>query len=140
MGSTTMSVAEREAFLADVHVAVLVVERDAGEPPLVTPVWYRYSPGGPIEMMSTPVTEKIRRLKAAKRATVIVQNEQPPFAYVTVDCAVTFGTATPDVKADIAARYVGDEGAKGFLEARPDVDVLVQLTPERWHTSDLGKA
>jgi nitroimidazol reductase NimA-like FMN-containing flavoprotein (pyridoxamine 5'-phosphate oxidase superfamily) len=140
VGQMTMSIEEREAFLADVHVAVLVVERDAGEPPLVTPVWYRYSPGGPIEMMSTPVTEKIRRLKAAVRATVIVQREEPPFAYVTVDCSVAFGTATDEVKTDIAARYVGTEGAQGFLAARPDVTVLVQLTPERWHTTDLAKA
>jgi nucleotide-binding universal stress UspA family protein len=140
VGQTTMSTEEREAFLADVHVAVLVVERDGGAPPLVTPVWYRYSPGGPIEMMSIPVTEKIRRLQAAERATVIVQREEPPFAYVTVDCTVTFGTATPDVITDIASRYIGDEGAKGFLETRPDVDVLVALTPERWHTSDLSKA
>jgi nucleotide-binding universal stress UspA family protein len=118
----------------------LVVERDDGAPPLVTPVWYRYSPGGPIEIITESYTEKARRLQATERATLIVQREEPPFAYVTVDCSVTFGTPTKEIITEIAARYVGDEGAQGFLEARPDVDVLVQLTPERWHTSDLAKA
>jgi nucleotide-binding universal stress UspA family protein len=135
-----MSTEEREAFLADLHVAVLVVERDGGASPLVTPVWYRYSPGGPIEIITETYTEKARRLKAAERATLIVQREEPPFAYVTVDCSVTFGTPTDDLVLEIASRYIGDEGARDFLAHGPKTDVVVQLTPERWHTSDLSKA
>jgi hypothetical protein len=38
MSALQMSTTEREAFLADLHVGVLEVERADG-PPLVTPVW-----------------------------------------------------------------------------------------------------
>ncbi len=39
-----MTCAEREDFLAGVHIGVLGVERPGG-PPLLTPVWYRVSDG-----------------------------------------------------------------------------------------------
>ena len=45
MADFRMSKDEREAFLADVHVGVLIVER-ADSAPLASPVWYRYRPGG----------------------------------------------------------------------------------------------
>jgi nitroimidazol reductase NimA-like FMN-containing flavoprotein (pyridoxamine 5'-phosphate oxidase superfamily) len=35
-----MDHAEREAFLAEVHVGVLTVVAGAGRRPLATPVWY----------------------------------------------------------------------------------------------------
>ena len=45
MTALSMSQAEREEFLADVHVGVLAVESADG-PPTVTPVWYLYDAGG----------------------------------------------------------------------------------------------
>ena len=44
--SVSMSRAEREAFLAEVHVGVLAVAAGPGRGPLVTPVWYSSQPGG----------------------------------------------------------------------------------------------
>ena len=49
MSALQMSTTERESFLADLHVGVLAVERADGAP-LVTPVWYRYEPGGVLEL------------------------------------------------------------------------------------------
>ena len=43
----TMTKEEREAFLADVHVAVVSVVED-GHGPLVVPIWYSYEPGGEV--------------------------------------------------------------------------------------------
>ena len=42
--SLAMSEHERQAFLADVHVGVISIERDDG-PPLTVPIWYGYEPG-----------------------------------------------------------------------------------------------
>jgi len=39
----SMSRSEREAFLADVHVCVLAIER-TGQAPLAVPIWYDYDP------------------------------------------------------------------------------------------------
>ena len=40
----TMTVAEREAFLADVHVGVLAVD-EPGRGPHALPIWYLYEDG-----------------------------------------------------------------------------------------------
>lgn len=136
MGELQMSTAEREAFLADRHVGVLAVERADG-PPLVTPVWYRYEPGGDIELSTDASSLKGRLLGAAGRATLCAQREEPPYAYVTVDGPVTFGEASDDVRLDIAVRYLGAEMGHGYVTANPGGDnTLVRLTPQRWHTVD----
>jgi hypothetical protein len=38
-----MTRAEREAYLADLHVGVISIER-AGSAPLTVPIWYDYDP------------------------------------------------------------------------------------------------
>ena len=57
-----MSKQERDDFLAALHVGVLAVERPDG-PPLVTPVWYRYTAGGAVEFNISTSSEKARQLK-----------------------------------------------------------------------------
>ena len=48
MSQLSMSRQEREAFLAALHVGLLAVDRPDG-PPLVVPIWYRYTAGGVVE-------------------------------------------------------------------------------------------
>ena len=50
--SLSMTAAEREAFLADVHVGVLSVE-DPGRGPLTVPVWYAYRAGGTLDVITS---------------------------------------------------------------------------------------
>ena len=45
-----MTKANREAFLAALHVGVLAVADDSGGAPVAVPVWYRYEPGGDVVM------------------------------------------------------------------------------------------
>lgn len=49
--SLTMTKEEREAFLADVHVAVISVA-EHGRGPLVVPMWYSYEPGGQVRIIT----------------------------------------------------------------------------------------
>ena len=51
MSALTMTKAEREAFLAGVHVGVLGVAQD-GSSPLTVPVWYSYEPGGTVNVIT----------------------------------------------------------------------------------------
>ena len=41
---TSMTQAEKQAFLADVHVGVLALN-DGDRGPLMVPMWYDYEPG-----------------------------------------------------------------------------------------------
>lgn len=139
MGTLAMSTEERQAFLADLHVGILTVERDDG-PPLATPVWYRYAPGGVVELTTESSSVKGRLMRDAGRATLCAQREEMPYAYVTVDGPVTFGQATEELRIDIAVRYLGEEMGRGYVASAAARDeTLVQLAPERWLTADFAK-
>jgi hypothetical protein len=62
-----MSPAEREEFLAAVHVAVLSVASPDGGGPLTVPVWYTYRPGGTVNVSTGRDTRKARAIRAAGR-------------------------------------------------------------------------
>lgn len=128
---------EREAFLADLHVGVLAVERPDG-PPFVCPIWYRYEVGGAIEMVTEGASQKVALLRDAGRASFCVQREQQPYAYVTVDGPVSVGRSTPEGCVSVAARYLGADAAAAFVASVND-DTALQLTPERWRSADFAK-
>lgn len=136
MADFRMSHEQREAFLADVHVGVLSVERADG-PPLAAPVWYSYAPGGDVEVLTDDTSLKGRLLRAAGRASLCAQREELPYAYVTVEGPVTLGEADDDIRLAMATRYLGAEGGRAYVDNSPAEDgVLVRLTPERWFSTD----
>lgn len=60
--SLAMTKEEREAFLADVHIAVISIpEADRG--PLTAPVWYAYEPGGEEVIWTGGASRKARLLQ-----------------------------------------------------------------------------
>jgi PPOX class probable F420-dependent enzyme len=137
-----MSKEEREAFLADVHVAVISIA-DGDRGPLTAPVWYMYEPGGDIRFTIGADSRKMQRLRETNRMSLCVQTETAPYAYVTVEGPVTLGPSDFEgVSAPIARRYLGEAGAKAYYRGRegdsPDT-VLVTLKPERWLTTDYSK-
>jgi PPOX class probable F420-dependent enzyme len=139
--SLSMSRAEREAFLADVHVGVLTVVAGEGSGPLATPVWYSYSPGGPVIVTTGGNSRKARAIAAAGRISLCAQDEARPYRYVTVEGPAVIGPAELTDRIAIARRYLGVKGGDAFIAANPDVDdVAIRMTPEHWRTADFGKA
>lgn len=133
-----MTPEEREAFLAGVHVGVLAIE-EAGRGPLAVPIWYLYREGE-VRMGMDGSSVKARLLAAAGRATLTVQNEAPPYQYVSVEGPVVVEDSPRDVL-EMATRYLGPELGRWYADNSPsgDVAVLVRLVPERWRTKDYGK-
>jgi PPOX class probable F420-dependent enzyme len=138
MADTDMTQTEREEFLAGVHVAVLAIEHP-GHGPLAVPIWYSYD-GGQVILRMDASSLKARLLRAAGRATLTVQDEQPPYKYVSVEGPVTVAREPDDVAA-LASRYLGPELGAWYAQQNPDSEasVTVRLTPERWRTVDYGK-
>jgi len=64
----SMSQAEREEFLAGVHVGVLSVASADGRGPLTIPVWYTYQPGGTVNVSTGRSTRKARAIEARRPA------------------------------------------------------------------------
>lgn len=142
MPSLHMSKAEREAFLADLHVAVVSLA-NGDRAPLTAPIWYAYEPGGAVRVMIGKNSQKAKLLREHGRMSLCVQTETAPYAYVTVEGPVTFGEIDFDRDArPMAERYLGVAGAKAYYRGRESSSsdsMLVTLTPETWLTTDYGK-
>ena len=138
MADTDMTIAEREAFLADLHVGILSIARD-GKGPLALPVWYRYR-DGEVSISMDDGSAKAALLRRHGRATLTVQNEAPPYQYVMVEGPVTLVKDDPDVL-DLATRYLGAELGARYAEQNPwsDASVTAHLRPARWLTCDYAK-
>lgn len=135
----TMTDAERDAFMADVHVGILAIARqDKG--PLALPIWYQYEDGAVIIGMSGN-SLKAKLLRAAGRATMTVQTEVPPYKYVSVEGPVEILHEQRD-DFEMASRYLGAEMGRWYAENNPSTaeSVIAKLTPARWNTCDFGKA
>jgi nitroimidazol reductase NimA-like FMN-containing flavoprotein (pyridoxamine 5'-phosphate oxidase superfamily) len=134
-----MSKAERQAFLADLHVGVISIADDRGRAPLTAPIWYRYEPGGDVVMNIAVESVKARLLAGAGRASLCVQNEPLPYAYVTVEGPVALSDGDEGERRLLAERYLG-ELAPPYLESTAgEATLTARLTPEHWLSQDYGK-
>ena len=145
MSSLVMSKDEREAFLADVHVGVICIERE-GRAPLSAPIWYGYEPGGEVWIVTERSSLKGRAIGAAGRFSLVAQTEQPPYKYVSVEGDVV-STEPSKVERDVrplAHRYLGPEFGDRYIEATGGADqrgdnVLIRMRPQCWLSTDYGK-
>ena len=140
--SLSMSRAEREEFLAGVHVGVLSVASGDGRGPLTIPVWYTYQPGGTVNVSTGRSTRKARAIEAAGRFSLCAQDERPPYKYVTVEGPAVIEESNAPERLELARRYLGTEDGDAFIAANPgsDDDVLIRMTPERWLSVDYGRS
>lgn len=137
-----MTKAEREAFLADVHVGIIGIPRN-GRGPLAVPIWYMYDPGGVVRIVTGRASSKATLIRKAGRISLCAQTETPPYKYVSLEGPATIGA--PDFERDMrqmAYRYLGQQMGDWYIEStaaeRPN-SVLVTVTPERWLSVDYSK-
>lgn len=138
---------EREAFLAEPHIAVLSVASDEGRPPLTVPVWYAYLPGGDVTFITGTMGRKARKTKLIRDAGVLslcVQRAEFPYKYVTVEGRVVQIDQNPTAEPVLAIvrRYLPEAMAQGFAASEignPESPfVLFTVRPERWLSFDFG--
>ena len=141
--SPSMSQAEREQFLAEVHVGVLSVDAGPGSGPLAIPVWYGYEPGGPVSVSTDRSTLKAVAIGAAGRFSLCAQDEQPPYKYVTVEGPAVIEPASLDERRALARRYLGPADGDAFIAAElgDGADaIMIRMTPEHWLAADFSKS
>jgi PPOX class probable F420-dependent enzyme len=141
MGQLQMTKAEREQFLADLHVGVVGLERTDG-PPLVVPVWYMYEPGGELWFVMDNNSVKGHLLQKSMRFSFCVQSESLPYKYVSVEGTATVTPADKELHTrPLAHRYLGIKGGDKYVEGDDDSDsIRVSTVPERWFTVDYSKS
>lgn len=134
---------EREEFLAGVHVGVLSVD-DPGRGPLSVPVWYLYAPGGEILLVTRPEARKAKLLRAGTPVSFLVQTEELPPKYVSIQGRVA-STTPAEVERDlkpVVRKYLGAEVGDAYVDnTRPDGtdEIVVRIRPERWYSRDFGR-
>ena len=80
-----MTAAEREEFLAGVHVGVLSAAVGTAGRTLTVPVWYSYQPGGLLTVLTGRRSRKAAVVRAVGRFSLCVQDDSPPYRYVSVE-------------------------------------------------------
>ena len=141
--SLAMTRAEREEFLAGVHVGIVSVD-DPGHGPLSMPVWYTYQPGGTVDILTDGQSRKARHMRAAGRFTLCVQTESIPYCYVSVEGPITLirDTVGTEERRALAYRYLGQELGDRYLAATDDdgsESALFRMSPERWLSADFSR-
>lgn len=135
---------ERQRFLAQPHVAALAVDRGGGRGPLTVPVWYRYTPGGDVRVLTTVNSTKARLIAAAGRFTVMVQQMAPTVRYVSVEGPVVHTSpGTVELFRELAAHYLPADLVDPAVEAStrsPDDRVVFHMRPEHWLSRNLWSA
>ena len=129
-----MSAERRRAFLEEgTRTGMLATTRPDGRPH-VAPVWFVLD-GDDLVFTTGAGTVKGRNLRRDPRATLMVDDPTPPFAFVRCDGRVTISEDLDEMlvwATRIARRYMGPEqaGAYGRRNAVPG-ELLVRLAPER---------
>lgn len=140
----SMSTDEREKFLADVHVGVLGVDDPRGQcAPLLVPVWYAYEPGGDLVVQTGRDSVKARLIRKIGRFSLCVQDESPPYRYVSVEGPVVAvdDPVDPVTRAALAHRYLDPVTAPAYLAANSHQlagDIILHMHPQRWRTADFS--
>ncbi len=135
-----MPAADREAFLAAPRIGVLTIARPDGQPPLASPIWYEYEPGGDVVINVGRSSEKARLAAAAGVASLTVQTEVLPYQFVTVGGPLTIDDGDEATRRRIATRYLPASTVDGYL-ATGDIATMftLRLTPTTWHTNDYSR-
>jgi PPOX class probable F420-dependent enzyme len=136
-----MDLEAAQAFLAAPRVGMLAVARQSG-PPVASPVWYSYEPGGDVVFVIGRSSAKAKALRAAGVASFCAQSEELPYAFVTVDGPVVVEDARADeaFRARLAERYLGAELGAAYVDSTKGSDnVIARLAPARWRSNDYGK-
>jgi Pyridoxamine 5'-phosphate oxidase len=139
-----LSVEEREQFLAEPHIGALSVVERPDRAPLTVPIWYQYTAGGELWVLTAPGARKTRAIDAAGRFSLMVQRTAPTIRYVSVDGPVIRTAASSDERSrEMAARYLPPDKVADYLEyerTQLGEHIAIYMRPEHWLSADLGPA
>jgi hypothetical protein len=142
-----MTQPEREAFLAEPHIATVCVDRLDGRPPLVTPSRYAYRPGGDVTFCTGIHGRPAYRgalIEKNRALTISVRQDRMPFQYVTVECELVDVEQPPAPERVLAVlrRYLSWDDAQGLVAAElgspTNAVVLYTARPTRWFAAAFG--
>jgi PPOX class probable F420-dependent enzyme len=128
-----MDEAEWRAFLrSHVRPAVLATTRRDGRPH-AAPVWYDVDDDGTIVFTTGATTVKGLGIRRTGKVAMCVQDDEPPFSFVTIDGDATWSEDLDQLRywaSRLGGRYMGADRAEeyGTRNAVPG-ELLIRVTP-----------
>jgi PPOX class probable F420-dependent enzyme len=102
--------------------------------PHVTPIWFVLDDQDVI-FNTHETSGKAKALKREGRASLVVDDQAPPYSFVKIDGSITFDDDLDHVRAvatQIGGRYMGADRAEEFgARNGTDGELVVRLTPDR---------
>ncbi len=142
MSALSMTRAERETFLADLHVGVISIA-EPERAPLAVPIWYDYDPAIGVWVITSGDSRKGRLLTGAMRYSLCAQVETGLYKYVSVEGPIV-DIRPAELEKDsrpMAHRYFGPEfGDQYVASSEQSGNQVFVMQPERWLTVDYAKA
>ena len=137
-----MSAAERDEFLAGVHVGVLSAAIGTAGQTLAVPVWYSYQPGGLLTVLTGRRSRMAAAIRASGRFGLCALDDSPPYRYVSAEGPVLReDELDPAERLAMACRYLGSAGGIRYVTDNPDPrgeNVAFRMRPEHWLSQDQG--
>jgi hypothetical protein len=138
--SPAMTHDERQGFLAGMHVGIFSLAQGT-QAPLSLPAWYAYTPGEDVRVFVTPDDPRTPLLRGLPPASLCVQDEMPPYRYVSVEGRVV-ALVPVDREQEywpLILRYLPEMWAQGYLhhtwpegDDRADPMLFAHLRPDVW--------
>ena len=128
-----MAATERaKALLAEPRICVLATT-GPGDTPHAMPMWYLYQ-NDELLLQMAPGSQKHKNVERTGKATVVVDQREPPYYAVMVkgDADVLPDTSAAQRLA-MATRYLGAERGKRYIDSYGGDDVVtIRVRPTRW--------
>lgn len=123
----------REFLLGQIRTGKLATVRPDGRPH-VAPIWFDLD-GDDLIFTTWHESVKAQNLRHNPQASICIDDEQPPFAFVIIEGAVTIDEQADDLldwATRIGGRYMGAEQAEAFGRRNGvSGEWLIRLTPAR---------
>jgi hypothetical protein len=137
-----LSTAEREEFLAEPHIAAISIAAGPGRGPLTVPIWYSYTPGGEVLVITGVHTRKAKLIAEAGRFSLMVEVMAPHrVRYVSVEGPVArTAPGTDEMVRTMATRYMPPDRLEAYLamaKAQHGEQLAIYMRPQRWLSRDL---
>ena len=102
--------------------------------PSVTPVWFLYEDDGVFRFNTWGMSPKAKAIAAEPRVSLLIDLEEPPYAFVRVEATAHIVDDDPDLllrtATEIGGRYMGADRADEFgVRNAVDGEVVVELQP-----------
>ena len=104
--------------------------------PSVTPVWFIHEDDGVFRFNTMGDSPKARAMRSEPRVSLLVDLEEPPYAFVRVEGVVELVDDDPELllrtATEIGGRYMGADRAEEFGRRNAsEGEVVVELRPTR---------